>query len=124
MTIGVLNILCSYLGQVVQGETEDVMLQEEASVEWLEDEGLCVSVWLILVRLKEKAYLNLLIYITGYILSYLKSNRMEVLKKFNLMKVTEKYRQLKFPKIFNFSNFVSISSNRNFKLPNALEYEN
>lgn len=44
----------SYLGHVVQGEAEDVVLKEEASVEWLEDEGLCVSVWLILVGLKRE----------------------------------------------------------------------
>ena len=51
-----------FLSHVVEGESEKVMLEEEASIEWFQHESLCVSVWHVIVGLgwcsEEKSFIN------------------------------------------------------------------
>lgn len=52
---------CWCLGHIVKSQSEEVVLEEEASVEWLQYESLSVSMRLVLVGLKRIDNVNLML---------------------------------------------------------------
>lgn len=53
LTHSSVSVSFDHLGEIMERQSENVVLQEETSVEWLQREGLRVGVRLIIVRLVE-----------------------------------------------------------------------